>query len=126
MRPTQLVMTAANPETGAVFCLVECEETAGSVSNNKDLEVVLLEMHCITKAHGIIKLSMCGDEEREDGVRIKGVQGSQKGGRQCNEVLGHILGNCTNCFLACNCSSRYRYISIRYLGLTPFILRCTF
>ena len=72
MSPVRLVMTAANAETGAAFCLVECEELSGS-SNNKDLEVVLLEMHCIAKAHGIIKLSMCGgDEEREDGVRVKG------------------------------------------------------
>ena len=71
MSPVRLVMTAVNAETGAAFCLVECEELSGS-SKNKDLEVVLLEMHCIAKAYGIIKLSMCGDEEREDGVRVKG------------------------------------------------------
>ena len=56
MRPIRLVHTAVNPESSSIFCLVECEETPRSKS--PEMDVVLLEMHCVGKAHGIIKLDV--------------------------------------------------------------------
>lgn len=76
MRPVRLVLTAANPDSNSVFCLVECEETPGT--NNPDMDVVLLEMHCAGKAYGIIKLNMTpGDVENQTGgVRGGGCENS--------------------------------------------------
>ena len=58
------VLFAANPESGAVFCLLECQEGiysgghGGGAEEGKDLDIALLEIHCIGRAHGIIKLQM--------------------------------------------------------------------
>ncbi len=42
---------------------------------SKDLDLVLLELHCLTQAHGIIKLEMTGlgDEGPGDGgIKVAG------------------------------------------------------
>ena len=78
MRPVRLVMTAANAKTGALFCLVECEEEA-DVCKSMDQDVVLLQMHCTGKAHGIIKLNMSAEDQakgtfQDGGVLVEGEQ----------------------------------------------------
>jgi hypothetical protein len=71
MRPSRLILTAANPDSSSVFCLVECEEAPPS--NSRDMDIVLLEMHCIGKAYGIIKLDMsAGAGASQAGERVSG------------------------------------------------------
>ena len=72
MRPVRLVMTAANAKTGALFCLVECEEEA-DVCKSMDQDVVLLQMHCTGKAHGIIKLNMSTEDQAKGAFQDGGV-----------------------------------------------------
>ena len=78
-RPVRVIMAAANPESRTVFCLTECNEPPPSCC--RDLDVLLLELHCIGRHHCIIKLDMSGAGEDEGREASRGLLSRLSGRR---------------------------------------------
>ncbi|KAG1681285.1 hypothetical protein FOA52_007331 [Chlamydomonas sp. UWO 241] len=67
MRPSHVLLTAADEDTGCVFLLLECEEMG---SMDEDVNIVLLELHCVGNTYGIIKLQV-DPESLKEGSQAK-------------------------------------------------------